>query len=269
MPEANELNVFYRTLLRVARVQPFNRGPIRRRVIGLLRKHIHHPVEATFHGVPFVFNLDNSTEQKALLGFYNNEEIHYLVGVAKSDTPVFVDVGANSGFYSQMFLFNAAAGARVLSIEPNPEMCRRIAQNAGLIAARTREKNQSLFIENCAVGDVEGTMHLDLTLGLGGAHLVDAASAKTIEVGVRTLFNIVQAHGIDRIDILKIDVEGYEDRALIPFFEQADRALFPGHIVIEHSSDRDWLGDLWGTLKAAGYREVFRTRGNSVLRLAG
>lgn len=267
MQEANELNMFYRALLRIARVQPFNRGPIRRRVIGLIRKHINHPVEATFQGVPFVFNLDNPTEQKALLGFYNNEEIHYLVGVAKSDAPVFVDVGANSGFYSQMFLFNASAGARVLSIEPNPEMCGRIAQNAGLIAGRTREKNQNLYIENCAVGDVEGSMHLNLALGLGGAHLVDAPSERTIEVGVRKLLNIVQAHGIDHIDILKIDVEGYEDRALIPFFEQAGRSLFPRHIVIEHSSDRDWLGDLWGTLKAAGYQEVFRTRGNSVLRL--
>ena len=268
MKESNELSVFYRVLLSVARVQPFNRGPIRRRLIRFIKKHITHPIETTFQGVPFVFNLDNSTEQKALLGFYNNDEINYVVDVAKANAPVFIDVGANSGFYSQMFLFHASAGARVLSIEPNPEMCKRITQNESLIADRTREKNQTLLVENCAVGDVEGTMYLDLESGLGGAHIVDMPSQRSIEVKIKKLLNILQAHDIDRIDLLKIDVEGYEDRVLIPFFKQADSVLFPGHIVIEHTSDRDWKGDLWGKLKEVGYQEVFRTRSNMVLRLA-
>lgn len=265
--ESNSLGLFYRVLLRAAQIQPFNRGPIRRRLMWFFKKRISHPIKTTFHGVPFVFNLDNPTEQKALFGFYNNREVDYLIGAAQSGAPVFVDVGANSGFYSQIFLFHAAGGARVLSIEPNPEMCVRIKQNVRLIADQMHEKNLTLILEDCAVGDQKGAMFLDLASGPGGAHVVDSPTPMHIEVRVDRLLDVLRAHEIDRIDLLKIDVEGYEDRALIPFFDEADKGLFPKAIIIEHTSDRDWQGDLWGKLKAVGYQEVFRTRGNMVLRL--
>ena len=138
---SNKLSVFERVLLGVARHQPFNRGPIRRRLVNFFKRRIDHPVEATYRGVPFLFNLDdNPTEQKALFGFYNNKEVDYVVSVAGSKSPVFVDVGANSGFYSQIFLFHASVGGQVLSIEPNPEMCKRITTNASLIADQIQKK---------------------------------------------------------------------------------------------------------------------------------
>lgn len=53
-----------RLLLRVAQRQPFNRGPLRRRLAKFFEQRIHAPVETRFHGVPFEFNFDNPTEQK-------------------------------------------------------------------------------------------------------------------------------------------------------------------------------------------------------------
>ena len=47
---------------------------------------------------------------------------------------------------------------------------------------------------------------------------------------------IVERAGIDRIDALKTDIEGFEDRALLPFFATAPRALWPKRIYME----TDW-----------------------------
>ena len=44
-----------------------------------------------------------------------------------------------------------------------------------------------------------------------------------------------------RVDALKIDVEGYEDRVLTGFFKQAPQALWPRAVVIEHLSRNEWL----------------------------
>ena len=264
---SEQLGLGYRVLLAIARVQPFNRGLIRRFWINFFKKRVNHPVLTSFRGVPFLFNLDNSTEQKGLFNFYNLDEVKFVTGVAHLDNPVFIDIGANSGFYSQIFLYHATAGAQVLAIEPNPQMCERISRNASLIADRIRQGNHSLTIENCAVGAAQGIMHLNLELGVGGAHIINKPSSNSIEVKINTLQDVLAARHIHRIDLLKIDVEGYEDRVLIPFFDQADRSLFPRNLLIEHTSDQDWTADLWDRLDQAGYKEVFRTRGNVVLRL--
>lgn len=257
-----------RLLLRVVQRQPFNRGPLRRRLAKFFEQRIHAPVETRFHGVPFEFNFDNPTEQKALFGHYNLTEVEFVIAAARQAVPVFVDVGANSGFFTQIFLFHATPQARALAIEPNPRMCQRIERNVRLIADRLREKSQVLNIENCAVGDQAAAMHLDLSAGFGAAHVVEAPTDNSIEVRIVPLVDIVTSHGLDHIDLLKIDVEGFEDRVLMPFFAAAPRTLFPRRIIIEHTSDGDWQGDLWGALEAAGYREETRTRGNLLLRLA-
>jgi hypothetical protein len=58
--------------------------------------------------------------------------------------------------------------------------------------------------------------------------------------------------GIDCIDVLKIDMEGAGDVALVPFLAQAMEAL--------------WKRDLKGAFAARGYRLLARSRLNSVYR---
>jgi len=74
--------------------------------------------------------------------------------------------------------------------------------------------------------------------------------------------------GIERIDALKIDIEGAEDEALCPFLAGAPTSLLPWRVVVENS-DGLWTRDLRGTLTGRGYRELFRTRLNTVLELSG
>ena len=81
--------------------------------------------------------------------------------------------------------------------------------------------------------------------------------------------DILLKNKIKRIDCLKIDIEGYEDRALFPFFKSAERSLYPLIIVMEISSQQEWGQEvnLIEYLNSIGYETEFKTRGNICLKL--
>jgi hypothetical protein len=71
--------------------------------------------------------------------------------------------------------------------------------------------------------------------------------------------------GLAAIDALKIDIEGAEHLALVPFFDGAPEGLWPRLVLIE---DRpvDWPLDLFGLMRQRGYIEVARSRHNVIFR---
>lgn len=263
------LSFSLRLILFVARHSPLGRGRSRKVILKFMRRRVHHPILARFRGVPFIFNLDNTTEAKALCGHYNLEELAFMEAMASTHPrPVLVDLGANSGFYTQNFL-GRGADRTALAIEPNPAMCQRIHDNYALLMKKNPDRSGALVVACCAVGTHEGAVMLDLSQGLGCAQIRDDVAAQGISVSMRPLLDVLHEYGIERIDVMKVDIEGYEDRALIPFFTQADPRLFPRNIIIEHTSSTDWVADLFWVLKDKGYIETARTRGNLLLRQAG
>lgn len=62
---------------------------------------------------------------------------------------------------------------------------------------------------------------------------------------------------------MKIDIEGAEDRALFPFFENAPESLFPAILIMENSVGQ-WQRDLPALLKQKGYRIMQTTRMNVI-----
>ena len=71
---------------------------------------------------------------------------------------------------------------------------------------------------------------------------------------------------INTVHALKIDIEGAEDIALIPFFEAAPDHLFPKLIVMERTH-QDTQSDLDECLKSKGYKILNLTRMNAVYSL--
>jgi FkbM family methyltransferase len=258
-----KLTPFGQNLLAFVRATPLSRGRLRRLMLKIVKKRIDYPVLTNFKGVPFIFNMDNPTEEKALFGHYNIEELEFLQRNAKQKCAVFVDLGGNSGFFTQIFLARNESGL-ALTVEPNPQMCDRIEANYSLLPADKRGK---LVLERMAVGNMKGETELDLSNGFGSASIVGDKGASTISVSIGLLADILQKHEIEKIDVLKIDIEGHEDKALIPFFENSAKSLFPKHLILEHTSSKDWDDDLFSVLKDVGYREVGKTRGNVLMSL--
>ena len=69
---------------------------------------------------------------------------------------------------------------------------------------------------------------------------------------------------MSRVDALKIDVEGFEDRVLTGFFKEAP-LLWPRAVVIEHLSKNEWQDDCIADMRARGYIETGKTRSNTLL----
>jgi hypothetical protein len=79
------------------------------------------------------------------------------------------------------------------------------------------------------------------------------------------LQRILGEAGVDHVDALKIDVEGYEDRVLTGFFKEAPSSLWPRTVVIEHLSRNEWQDDCIADMHARGYAETGKTRSNTLL----
>lgn len=265
MTAAKPLSPIGRAALSVVRATPLCRGRSRKVILQMIKQRVHDPIEADYRGIPFIFNLDNTTEAKALFGRYNIEEINFMQScVADVPSAVFVDLGANSGFYMQNFL-GRGHDRLALAIEPNPSLCQRVRNNFALLSGRRPDHNNRLIVECAAVGASAGSVHLDVSQGLGCAQIVQQATDQTIPVKMDSLHAILKRNDIQKIDLMKIDIEGYEDRAVVPFFEQAEAALFPRHIIFEHTSSDMWENDLFAVLHDNGYEPVGKTRGNLLL----
>jgi hypothetical protein len=84
-------------------------------------------------------------------------------------------------------------------------------------------------------------------------------------VPITTLISLCEKFDLNRIDGMKIDVEGFEEAVLLPFFEQASDALLPRLIVIEDNRD-SWEIDILEAAAQRGYRLARKTRMNLLLR---
>jgi FkbM family methyltransferase len=233
--------------------------PMLSRLVNLLRVG---PVDTTYQGASFRFyHQASATERGALFNpDYNIEELGFL----RASTPVggtFIDIGANVGTYALPLARHVGAHGRVIAIEPHPVTHGRLAFN------RAASKLDQVSLIAAAAGPADGELLIETDgENLGASHVVlGAASGEAIRVPSRRLQGIISEAGLSRIDALKIDIEGFEDRVLIGFFADAPQALWPRAVVIEHLSRNEWLKDCIADMLARGYAERGKTRSNTLL----
>jgi FkbM family methyltransferase len=132
-----------------------------------------------------------------------------LTGYVRPGSTV-IDVGANIGVTTAL-TSKLVPQSRIVAIEPSPMafncLCRTVEAN-GLRDVTT--------LELCVSDGSSSTVHLLETGGsLSGSHIIasDHPTAK-VESGrsviAKTLDTIVDELALDRVDLVKIDVEGYE-----------------------------------------------------------
>ncbi len=143
-----------------------------------------------------------------------------------------VDVGANIGWHTLLMAQLVGEHGRVIAVEPNPSILRGLHQNVEL------NRFSQVEIVPCALADAEGVVSFygpDADdAGSGNGHVVGEAMSRqepTIDVEARRLDDVAAAAGLDRLDLIKIDVEGFE----WPVLRGADQVIarFRPHIVFE------------------------------------
>ncbi|MFN0218374.1 MAG: FkbM family methyltransferase [Hyphomicrobium sp.] len=195
------------------------------------------------------------------------KELAFVRQIMAQPGATFVDVGGNAGLYSLAAALSAGPGARILMIEPDPTLIARLDFNLETARAAHRIRDD-VTVERyeLAVGDHEGEAFISTTGDEGGRSIVGDANGGARTVQLATLCSVVERARLDHIDLMKIDVEGYEDRVLPPFLATADSHLWPHRIIIEHLQRDRWKPDCIADAEQRGYRQTAATRNNTILQ---
>jgi FkbM family methyltransferase len=249
------------SIISLAQRSWLKRGAFRPMLSRLLDVLQAGPVDTQYQGASFRFyHQASATERGALFNpSYNLKELNFL----RAHTPragVFVDVGANVGTYAVVLARHVSESGKVIAIEPHPVIHARLAFN------RVASGATQVDLVAAAAGAADGELMIETGDNLGASHVVDGRpSGNAIKVASLRLQRILDDAGVSHIDTLKIDVEGYEDRILIDFFNQAPPSLWPGAVVIEHLSRHEWLDDCIADMLRRGYAKAGKTRSNTLL----
>lgn len=173
----------------------------------------------------------------------------------------FVDVGANIGLYAIRASRALGPGGQVLAFEPHPRTRSRLAFNL----AANDCANVTVFAH--ALGEAEETASFFPDTGKNAGRSSMLAEAvgtpgEAIAVSVRRLDTVLDEHGVGAPDLVKVDVEGYEDRVLVPLLRARAADRLPRAILLEDVHAGLWQADLDRHLAEAGYELAARTPTN-------
>lgn len=207
---------------------------------------------------------DNICEKRVYLTpqLWDGEERAALAAfIRKNDAApfCFVDVGANAGLYTLFAREECRRNDmtfRGLCIEAEAEMQRRLAFNIAASGA-----NGDIAIAPYAAGAADAMLNLAVNAGSRG--LTRIAPEGKVRVEARTLLRLVTEAGLQRIDALKIDIEGQEYPVLEAFLRDAPRALWPRLLILE-TSHEDAQRSAKGLVLAAGWTATLATKRNIV-----
>lgn len=164
---------------------------------------------------------------------------------------VIVDAGGNVG-QTCLYLQKWFPAARIYSLEPVRSTFQTLERNTA--------SHPNILCRNLALGENQGTQVIRLMRESGlntltaEPALATEASGASEEITLTTLPQFCEEEGIDRIDILKMDVQGYE----IPILRGAEKMLDRVGAIYTEVSLQEKRADMtpWGTI-----HDYLRNRG--------
>jgi FkbM family methyltransferase len=190
-------------------------------------------------------------------GCYEEQEIAFVRSWLKPGMS-FVDAGANWGLFSLLAARLVGQSGRVIALEPDPRVFLKLKSNI------ERNHLSQVFAFQVAVADRESEM---LLAGYDGVHqnsgmsrLVASGngSAHTFKVCSRKLDLLLTEAKLDRVDLLKIDVEGAEHAVLAGMEDGLRRSRYRSILLELHplysGENTPTLHEITELLLARGYK---------------
>lgn len=164
------------------------------------------------HGLKLNLHLGNDISLPTFVSGSIDPNEFYLLDRFLSEGMTVFDIGANEGFYTVFAANRVGQTGRVIAFEPSARERRRLDANVSLndlsnvtvegIGLADREEQAVLRI--CEYGH-EGQNTI-------GGFAYDVKQAETQAIRLRSLDSYLHDHPVDRLDLIKVDVEGAEER---------------------------------------------------------
>jgi FkbM family methyltransferase len=214
----NPLTLYQRCLQNVLmRVRPAPLASLLKRVLGVGRTVVN-----TANGRFWVDPISNLGTALSRYGSYESG-MQKVLEKYLSPGATFLDLGANEGYFTVMGAKQCGASGRVVAIEPQERLLPVIAENLRL-------NGVWVSVLNVAVTDSPGvaTIHLTPDMNTGASGLSRSAKYRvpTQPVETRTLAQLLDDEGLTHVDLMKVDIEGFEYEALL-----GSREVFRQHRV--------------------------------------
>lgn len=167
----------------------------------------------TYKGKSFYFVVNNRMDLAVLSEIFVNKEYEfdYRPHLAtpyegEEQVQIILDLGANIGDTAIFYALNFP-NAKIFAVEPNPHVHEKLLKNT--------KQFSNITVCKCAVSDRTGKINLNF----GDSHLGSSINTReqnknSVEVDVYSLEDFCKKEGIDKIDVLKFDIEGAEEYLL-------------------------------------------------------
>jgi FkbM family methyltransferase len=201
---------------------------------------------------------DGLMREVCLTGRYEPQETALLRHLLRPGMTL-VDVGANWGYFTLVGAHLVGPAGRVLSVEADPRACRAVRANV--------EKNALGMVEifNIAASDADALLWFQEyereardsgNFGVAQSTLI-VEEGRRLEVEARALDDVLDEAGVDRVHLLKMDIEGGEAKAIAGLtrrlatrrIDNISMELHPYHLRDLGTS----VGAVIATLRSHGY----------------
>ncbi len=224
-----------RGVLRALVYQYCRRSPVRQGKVKLVyatrRVEIHYIVEATLPGGSRITaDLSDAVQRLVyFLGYYERGVTNLITRVLNAgDT--FIDIGANVGYFTLIASPLVGPTGKVHSFEPVPEVFASLRRNVALNGlSNVRMNRAAVFDED---RDLEIFLPVDGNSGTGTFFKRPNAPGDSVQCPAHSLDDYVKREGIERIRLVKMDIEGAEPFALRGM-RQVLSSLHPPDLICE------------------------------------
>ena len=125
-----------------------------------------------------------------------------------------VDIGSNIGYYVLLENMKIGKNGKIWAIEPSPENFSTLKENIEL------QNGENIKAFNFAIGDKNGEIEFVISKKSNWSKVksenesVDSEN-KVINVPLKTLDSFAKENNLERVNLLRMDVEGYENKIIL------------------------------------------------------
>ncbi len=223
------------------------------------------PLKIKANNIIYKIDAKDNLQRCICMSLYEKEDLKEVMNCFKEWPGIFIDVGANIGYFSLNLAKNCPNCKAVYAFEADPLVFKQLNQNV-----QENRLQDSIEIFNIAVTSQPGIVMFNQSLDTkcsGAESLQKFSDMKTKEVSVTGLSidAFVKAHQINDIVCLKVDIEGNEIELLKGAQETIQKGVIRNILIAFNGPRLAELGISFDEFQSYVPKETYQCSYNSKL----